>query len=276
MLKRKQPLALPKSSHSNSYYFTMNDRAQGPAQFIFKCRAGDALSHRNRAKRARSRRFNQGNARSIPPVDPVGCGRQAHPKRLPSRSARRAYQPTTVASKYRFIRSPRRRAQEASAQGLSTFQIGVVTGVSAYGVHVSAYAIGHRRTYRPRHRLMIDHGIGDDRSRSQSSKPSLPGRLPFSIKAPAPALSFRNPRPTSLSFRARRQSTMEAATRLPELNPHHTGPARSSFGATARSIFASWSPPEVCDQSRIGNHCNPSTGRRETATCHNANLISRI
>ena len=27
MLKRKQPLALPKSSHSNSYYFTMNDRA---------------------------------------------------------------------------------------------------------------------------------------------------------------------------------------------------------------------------------------------------------
>ena len=29
MLKRKQPLALPKSSHSNSYYFTMNDRAAG-------------------------------------------------------------------------------------------------------------------------------------------------------------------------------------------------------------------------------------------------------
>jgi hypothetical protein len=29
-----------------------------------------------------------------------------------------------------------------------------------YGVRVSAYGISHRRTYRPRQRLMIDHGIG--------------------------------------------------------------------------------------------------------------------
>ena len=35
MLKRKQPLALPKSSHSNSYYFTMNDRAAGAVQTFF-------------------------------------------------------------------------------------------------------------------------------------------------------------------------------------------------------------------------------------------------
>jgi hypothetical protein len=27
-------------------------------------------------------------------------------------------------------------------------------------VRVSAYGISHRRTYRPRQRLMIDHGIG--------------------------------------------------------------------------------------------------------------------
>ena len=33
-------------------------------------------------KRAQSRRFNPGNARSVPPVDLVGCDRQAHPKRL--------------------------------------------------------------------------------------------------------------------------------------------------------------------------------------------------
>jgi hypothetical protein len=78
------------------------------------------------------------------------------------------------------------------------------------------------------------------------------------IKAPAPALSFRNPRPTSLSFRAGRQSTMEAATRLPELNPDHTGPARSGLGATERAIFASRSPPEVRNHSRISKHCNPS------------------
>jgi hypothetical protein len=33
-------------------------------------------------------------------------------------------------------------------------------GVIDYGVRVSAYGFSHRRTYRPRQRLMIDHGIG--------------------------------------------------------------------------------------------------------------------
>ena len=40
--------------------------------------------------------------------------------------------------------------------GVSTYG----AAVSAYGVYVSAYALGHRRTYRPLHRLMIDHGWG--------------------------------------------------------------------------------------------------------------------
>jgi hypothetical protein len=55
--------------------------------------------------------------------------------------------------------------------------------------------------------------------------------LPFSIRMPAPALGFRNPGATSLSFRARRQCTVEAAARFPELdsagrdgaNPHRAG-----------------------------------------------------
>jgi hypothetical protein len=40
----------------------------------------------------------------------------------------------------------------------------------------------------------------------------------IAVGTPAPALSFRNPRPASLSSRARRRSTMEEATRLPDLN----------------------------------------------------------
>jgi hypothetical protein len=31
---------------------------------------------------------------------------------------------------------------------------------------------------------------------------------------------------------------VQAAARLPELNPHPTRPARSGFGATGRSVFA--------------------------------------
>src|SRR4029077_13531461 len=38
----------------------------------------------------------------------------------------------------------------------------------------------------------------------------------------------------SLSFRARRQSTVEAAACLPEFNPHYTSPARSGSGTTKR------------------------------------------
>jgi hypothetical protein len=38
--------------------------------------------------------------------------------------------------------------------------------------------------------------------------------LSFSIKTPAPALRFRNPRATSLGFRARRQSAVEAAAEI--------------------------------------------------------------
>jgi hypothetical protein len=43
--------------------------------------------------------------------------------------------------------------------GLLRFQIGVVTA-SELRVCVSAYGLSHRPTYRPRPRLMIDHGIG--------------------------------------------------------------------------------------------------------------------
>jgi hypothetical protein len=69
--------------------------------------------------------------------------------------------------------------------------------------------------------------------------------MSFSIKAPAPTLRFRNPGATGLSFRARRQSTVEAAARLPELDSDHTAPARAGLGATARSIFASLLPPHA-------------------------------
>jgi hypothetical protein len=80
----------------------------------------------------------------------------------------------------------------------------------------------------------------------------------FSIKTPAPALGFRNSSATGLRFWTRRQSTVEAAARFPELYSDHTSPARSGLGAAARSIFASRSLPEVRDQGRISNHCNPS------------------
>jgi hypothetical protein len=40
------------------------------------------------------------------------------------------------------------------------FQIGVVAGIIAYGLRVSAYGISHQWPRRPRKRLMIDHGIG--------------------------------------------------------------------------------------------------------------------
>jgi hypothetical protein len=68
---------------------------------------------------------------------------------------------------------------------------------------------------------------------------------PFSIITPAPALRFGNPGAASLGLRTRRQSAVQAAARFPELNPHPTRPARSGFGAAARSIFASPLPSEV-------------------------------
>jgi len=74
-------------------------------------------------------------------------------------------------------------------------------------------------------------------------------RLPFSILTPAPALGFCNPGAASPSLWARRQSTVEAAARFPELNLDHTSPACSGLGATARSIFASRSPPEVASRN---------------------------
>jgi hypothetical protein len=52
-----------------------------------------------------------------------------------------------------------------SAYGAGVSAYGVVisaygVSVSAYDARVSAYGFSHRRTYRPRPRLMIDHGIG--------------------------------------------------------------------------------------------------------------------
>ncbi len=70
---------------------------------------------------------------------------------------------------------------------------------------------------------------------------------------PAPALGFCNARASGRSFWSRRQPAMEAAARLSKLNPHHTCPARSGFGATARSIFAPGLPTEGCDHSRVSN-----------------------
>jgi hypothetical protein len=52
------------------------------------------------------------------------------------------------------------------------------------------------------------------------------------------AWSLSNPGAIGFGLRARRQSTMEPAARFPELNPDHSGPARSSFGTTERSVFA--------------------------------------
>ena len=43
---------------------------------------------------------------------------------------------------------------------------------------------------------------------------------PFSIITPAPTLGFCNPGAASLGLRTRRQSAVQAAARLPELNPH--------------------------------------------------------
>jgi hypothetical protein len=47
--------------------------------------------------------------------------------------------------------------------GVSTCRAGVSAygaSISAYRVRVSPYGINHRRTYRLRQRLVIDHGIG--------------------------------------------------------------------------------------------------------------------
>jgi hypothetical protein len=62
---------------------------------------------------------------------------------------------------------------------------------------------------------------------------------------PAPALGFCNPGTTNPRLWSRRQSTVKPAARLPEFNSDHTGPAYSSFGTTARSIFTPRLPPEV-------------------------------
>jgi hypothetical protein len=45
-------------------------------------------------------------------------------------------------------------------------------------------------------------------------------RLPFSIRAPAPAVGFCNPGATSFGFWTRGQSAMEPAARFSELNPY--------------------------------------------------------
>jgi hypothetical protein len=55
------------------------------------------------------------------------------------------------------------RFQIGEVTGVSTCRAGVSAygaSVSAYDARVSAYGFSHRRTYRPRPRLMIDHGIG--------------------------------------------------------------------------------------------------------------------
>jgi hypothetical protein len=75
---------------------------------------------------------------------------------------------------------------------------------------------------------------------------------------PTPPLGFCNPSSTNLCLRTRRQSTVKPAARLPEFNSDHTGPACSSFGTTAWSICTPRLPPQVRDQIRISNHCNPS------------------
>jgi hypothetical protein len=36
----------------------------------------------------------------------------------------------------------------------------ITDNLKSYGVRVSAYGFSHRRTHRPRPRLMIDHGSG--------------------------------------------------------------------------------------------------------------------
>jgi hypothetical protein len=53
---------------------------------------------------------------------------------------------------------------------------------------------------------------------------------PFSIITPTPALSFRNPGAASLSLWVRRQSTVEAAARFSEFDPHQARLASSGFG----------------------------------------------
>jgi len=64
-----------------------------------------------------------------------------------------------------------------------------------------------------------------------------PGAL--SIGPPAPALRLGNPRAASLGFRARRQSTMEAAARLSAFYPYQASAAwlgssrRTAAGACA-------------------------------------------
>jgi hypothetical protein len=68
-----------------------------------------------------------------------------------------------------------------------------------------------------------------------------PHRPAFLDNHASGGVNFRNPRPTSLSFRARRQSAVEAAASFSELDPHHARPARSGFGAAKWSILAA--PP---------------------------------
>jgi hypothetical protein len=71
------------------------------------------------------------------------------------------------------------------------------------------------------------HGI---HRRSINAAEAVARCAPFTVGSPAPSLGFCIPGTASLGLRTRRQSAVQAAARLPELNPHPTRPARTGFG----------------------------------------------
>jgi hypothetical protein len=79
---------------------------------------------------------------------------------------RHAYAILGAEPRHRGSDSAGRTSQVSNLRGdraFSTSRAGVSAygaSVSAYDVRVSAYGISHRRSYRPRQRSMIDHGIG--------------------------------------------------------------------------------------------------------------------